>query len=174
MGDRDPDYPAMSVANYVFGGSTNSRLWNRIRQKEGLSYGINTSLRASSFEQSSALVMSAIFAPENLDKLRIGVREEMQRVLRDGFTAEEVAQGKQALLQERRLARSQDAGLAAGLVEQSYVGRTFAYSAEVDKAIAALTPEQVTAAFRKYVKDDGFAFAYAGDFAKVSKQVKAP
>jgi zinc protease len=173
MGDRDPEYPAMSVANYIFGGSTNSRLWNRVRQKEGLSYGINTSLRASSFEQSGGLVMAAIFAPENLDKLRTSVSEEMQRVVRDGFTADEVAQGKQALLQERRLARSQDAGLAAGLVEQSYVGRSFAYSGEVDKAIEALTPEQVTAAFRRYVKDNGFVFVFAGDFAKANKQVRA-
>jgi zinc protease len=139
-----------------------------------LSYGINTSLGVSSFEQSGGVTLSAIFAPENLDKLRTGVREEMQRVVRDGFTAEEVAQGKEALLQERRLARSQDAGLAVGLVEQSYVGRTFAYSADVDKAIAALTPEQTTAAFRRYVKDDAFAFAYAGDFAKASKQARAP
>jgi zinc protease len=172
--DTDTDFPALTLANYIFGGSTNSRLWNRIRQKEGLSYGINTSLGVSSFEQSGGLTFAAIFAPENLAKLRAGVADEMQRAARDGFTAEEVAQGKQALLQERRLARSQDAGLAVGLVEQSYVGRTFAFSADIDKALAALTPEQVTAAFRRYVKDDAFAFAFAGDFAKANKKASAP
>ena len=39
--DKDPDYPALLVANHIFGGSANSRLGHRIRQKDGISYGIN-------------------------------------------------------------------------------------------------------------------------------------
>jgi len=166
LNDRDPDYPALVLANYIFGGSTNSRLWNRIRQKDGLSYGINSSLRASSFEPNGAIGVAAIFAPENLGRLRTGVREELDRTLREGFTADEVAAAKDGVLQERRLARSQDPALASGLVEQAYLGRTFAYSGEIDKAIEALTPDQVNAAFRKYVKPEAFAAFFAGDFAK--------
>ncbi len=169
MSDKDPDYPAMLLADYIFGGSTNSRLWNRIRQKDGLSYGIGTGLRASSFEPNSSIVINAIFAPENLPRLRGGVQEEIERVLRDGFNAPEVADAKRALLQERRLARSQDATLAATLLEQAYVGRTFAYSGEVDRTIEALTAEQVTDAFRRRVKADAFAFVFAGDFARTKK-----
>jgi zinc protease len=86
--------------------------------------------------------------------------------LRDGFTPAEVAAAKDGVLQQRRLSRSQDGGLAGGLTDQAYLGRTFAYSAEIDKAIEALTPEQVNAAFRKYVKPDAFAAFFAGDFAK--------
>ena len=56
--------------------------------------------------------------------------------------------------------------MASGLVEQAYLGRTFAFSGEIDKAIEALTPDQVNAAFRKYVKPDAFAAFFAGDFAK--------
>jgi len=166
LDDRDPDYPAMMLANYVLGGSGNSRLWNRIRQKEGLSYGIGSSLRASSFEPSSAMTVNAIFAPENLEKLRGGIRDELARATGEGFSEQEIAEGKRALLEQRKLARSQDPGLAQGLVEQAYVGRTFAYSAQVDAAIAALTPAQVNAALRKYVRPEAFASFYAGDFAK--------
>ncbi len=61
--DRDPDYPAFLLANYLLGGSTDSRLWNRVRQKEGLSYGVGSSFRASSFEPNGTLKISAIFAP---------------------------------------------------------------------------------------------------------------
>jgi len=169
MTDKDADYPAILLADYMFGGSTNSRLWNRIRQKDGLSYGIGTSLRPSSFEPNTTLSISAIFAPENVSRLRSGVQEEVERVVRDGFGAQEVADAKRALLQERRLARSRDAALAAALTDQAYVGRTFAYSGEVDRAIEALTPEQVTDAFRRRLKADAFAFVFAGDFAKTKK-----
>jgi zinc protease len=82
---------------------------------------------------------------------------------------QEVDDAKRALLEERRLSRGQDARVAAALAEQAYVGRSFAYSAAIDSAIEALTAEQVTAALRKYVKRNGFAFVYAGDFAKHRK-----
>jgi zinc protease len=166
LNDKDPDYPALMLANYIFGGSLNSRLWNRIRQKDGLSYGINSSLRAGSFEPNSTIGIGAIFAPENLGRLRTGVQEELDRAAREGFTAAEVAEAKDSVMQQRKLARSQDPELAGGLIEQTYLGRTFAYSGEIDKAIEALTPDQVNAAFRKYVKPDTFAAFFAGDFAK--------
>jgi zinc protease len=155
--------------NYILGGSTNSRLWNRIRQKEGLSYGIGSSMHASSWEPNTTISISAIFAPENLERLRRGTQEEVERAQREGFSAEEVADAKRALLQERRLSRSQDATLAAALNEQSFVGRTFAYSAKVDAALEGLDAPAVNVALRKYLKPESFASVFAGDFAKVKK-----
>jgi zinc protease len=153
----------------MLGGSTNSRLWNRVRQKEGLSYGINSSFRASSFEPNGSLNVSAIFAPQNLQALRTAVQDELKRASTDGFSAAEIEESKRAMLQERRLARTQDAGVADALTQQAYLGRTFAYSGEVDAAIAKLTPEAVNAALRKYMQADAFAFVFAGDFAKTRK-----
>jgi len=167
--DTDPDYPALLLANYMLGGSTNSRLWNRIRQKEGLSYGINSSMQASSWESNATISISAIFAPENLERLRRGVQDEVERAQREGFSADEVAEAKRALLQQRRLARSQDATLAVALTEQSFVGRTFAYSAKIDAALESLDAPSVNAALRKYLKPESFASVFAGDFAKVKK-----
>ena len=46
--ETDPDYAALRLGNFIFGGGTlSSRLGNRIRQKEGLSYGVTSSLTAS-------------------------------------------------------------------------------------------------------------------------------
>jgi zinc protease len=140
-----------------------------VRQKEGLSYGIGSGFRASSFEPNGLLSISAIFAPQNLQSLRTAVQDEIKRASTEGFSAEEVEDGKKAMLQERRLARTQDAGLADALTQQAYLGRTFAYSGEVDAAIAKLTPEAVNAALRKYMQPDAFAFVFAGDFAKTHK-----
>jgi zinc protease len=169
LSDNDADYPALMLANYILGGSTNSRLWNRIRQKEGLSYGIGSSMQASSWEQNTALSISAIFAPENLERLRRGVQDEVERAGREGFSAEEVAEAKRALLQQRRLGRTQDATLASALNQQAFVGRTFGYSAKLDAALEALDAPTVNAALRKYVKPEDFASVFAGDFAKLKK-----
>ena len=140
-----------------------------MRQKEGLSYGVGSSFRASSFEPNGSLTISAIFAPQNLERLRAAVHDELTQAVAQGFTSTEVENGKRGLLQERKLSRTQDAGLADALTQQEYLGRTFAFSGDIDAAIARLTPETVNAAARKYINPDSFAFVYAGDFAKTAK-----
>ena len=86
LSDKDPDYPALLLANYMLGGSTTSRLWNRVRQKEGLSYGINSSMHAQQLRaEHDASSISAIFAPENLERLRRAVQDELERASARGL-----------------------------------------------------------------------------------------
>ena len=106
----------------------------------------------------------AIYAPQNRDRVKTGISEEMARALKDGFTEKEVATAKVALMQARRLARTQDAGLAGGLVLQSYLGRTWDFAAKTDAGIEAVTVASANAALRKYLDPAKFAWSYAGDF----------
>jgi zinc protease len=166
INDTSPDFAALRVANYILGGSPSSRLWERIRQREGLSYGVYSSLEPSSFEPNTPLTVEAIFAPENLTRLRAALTEELTRAVRDGFTDVEVADAKKAILQERALSRAQDSGLANDLTRQAYLGRTFAYAGEIDAKIMGLSTAEINATLRKYVRPDAFVEVYAGDFAK--------
>jgi zinc protease len=110
--------------------------------------------------------MYAIFAPQNRERLRNAIGEELARASKDGFTDTELADAKRSLLQTRRIARAQDPSLATGLVTQAYLGRTWDYAQKIDAGIAAVTLEQANAALRKYVDAQAFAWSYAGDFAK--------
>jgi zinc protease len=167
--DDDPDYPAFLVANHIFGGGTGGIVWKRIREKEGISYGINSGMNANSFEPHTTWTTAAIYAPQNLERLQKAFAEEIGRVVKDGFTAEELRDGKAGLLSQRRLARAQDPGLAATLAFYQELDRTMEYQARVDRAIEALTLQQVNAAFRKYIDPAKLATVYAGDFAKAAK-----
>jgi zinc protease len=162
--DTDADYPAVSMANFLLGSGSNSRLWKRIRETEGLSYGVGSSIEWSNLDRNSPWTANAIFAPQNRAKVDAGIREEVARALKDGFTAQELREGQAGLLSFRRLSRAQDAGVAAALANNLYLGRTFALAAQVDAALAALTPEQVNAALRKYLTPADFAVVFAGDF----------
>jgi zinc protease len=166
LNDLSADYPAMNVATMILGDSGNSRLWHRVREREGLSYSLGAFLQPSNFELNSPLALSAAYAPENRARLAKALGEELQRFVRDGVTETEVAEAKSGLLKRRQLARTQDATLAAALVQQAYLGRTFETSAKIDAAIAAVTVADVNSALRKYVKPDAFAYVYAGTFAK--------
>lgn len=162
--DTDPDYAALYLGNYLFGASETSRLWNRVRETEGLSYNVRSSLSVSSFEPTASWTMYAIYAPQNRARLEKAIGEELDRVLKEGFSDKEISDGINALLNYRNLARAQDDVLASTWLDYLQRGRTFAWSAEMDKKISALTPEAVNAALRKYLRADGFSTAVAGDF----------
>ena len=166
INDRSDDLPALLVVDRVLGAGPDSRITDRVREKEGLSYGIQTWVVPSSFEENSTFNLYAIFAPENRERVHKAVAEELARALKDGFTEAEIGHAKTALLQSRRISRAQDASLAGGLVQQAYLGRTWDFAEKIDAGIAAVTVERANAVLRRYVKGDGFAWSYAGDFAK--------
>ena len=167
LNDQSEDLPALMVVDRILGAAPESRIPDRIREREGLSYGIQTWLVPSSFEPNTPMFLFAIFAPENRDRVKIGIAEEMARALKDGFTDAEVTTAKAALLQARRISRAQDGALGAGLASQAYLGRTWDFAAKIDAGLAAVTTVQVNAVLRKYVNASGFAWSYAGDFSKV-------
>lgn len=164
--DEDPGYPAILLANYLFGQNADSRLFNRLRQKEGWSYGAGSSLMAGTKENGGAMQVFAILAPENLTKLENGVKEEFQKILTDGFPAEEVAKGKRAWLQAQQVQRTQDQALLGLLSGLEFYGRRMDWSAQMEAKVAALTAEEVNAAVKKYVDFSALSIFKAGDLKK--------
>lgn len=164
--DDDPDYPALLLGNYMLGGGfLNSRLATRIRQKEGLSYNIGSGFSAGSLDKNGQFIVQAIYAPQNAAKLEAAIKEEIARALKDGFTADEVAAAKSGYLQSLQVSRAQDAGLARRLGQYRYLNRTLAWDAELEKKIAALTPDEIVAAMRRRIDPSKLTIVKAGDFA---------
>jgi zinc protease len=167
MRDDNPDYPAVVLGNYILGGGfLNSRLATRIRQKEGISYNVNSVFGASMLDPSGSFSGSAIYAPQNVDRLEAAYKEEIQKAINEGFTKEEIEQAKTGILLSRQRNRGQDSGLAQTLASYLFTNRTFNWDAELDSKIQALTPEQVQAAMKKHITPDKFSIFKAGDFAR--------
>ena len=165
--DTDPDYAPLAVAVQILGGdSLSSRLADRIRQKEGLSYSSDASVNASSEQALASFDVSATASPADLGKVETAVREEIARALADGFTADEVSKIQAATKQATAANRSDDATLLGVLLGQTYLGQTFADSAEQDARLQAVTPESALAALRKYVDPAKLVFVKAGSFGK--------
>jgi zinc protease len=164
--DDDPDYAALVLGNYMLGGGfLNSRLAVRIRQKDGLSYGVASMVGAGTLDSSGTFMTYAIYAPQNVRRLETDFREEVARMLRDGFTAEEVQQAKAGWLQSREVTRAQDQQLASTLMGYLFYHRTLAYDADLERRVQALTPAQIDAVMRRYLDPAKFTIVEAGDFA---------
>ncbi len=169
MRDSHADYPALVFGNYILGAGPASRLFGRIRGREGLSYGVGSGFNASPRSDGAQFTVNAIAAPQNAARVEASFRDELAAILRDGFTAEEFAAAKVSWAQARQVARTQDAGLANTLGLWTHVGRTMAWDAELEAKVAALTVEQVRDAMRRHLDVSKMTFMKGGDFAAVSE-----
>jgi zinc protease len=166
--DDDPDAPALMLANEIIGGGSglHSRLVDRVRQKDGLSYGIGSGLVVGGHDRAASWGVGAIAAPQNIDRVETDVREEINRVLKDGFDKDEVEEARRGALQERMMARSDDGAVAAAWVANLDLDRTFAFSRQLEDRIRALSAAQMTETLRKYLDPSKLTVVIAGDSRK--------
>jgi zinc protease len=168
---NDEDYAALVIANKIFGGDPlKARLGDRLRQKEGLSYGATSDIQfddsVGGRNDAGLFRIEAIVAPENMPKLDAAVREEYARFIRDGVTDAEVRDAVNSQLTEREQGRSEDPRLLSYLDNGLRDGRDMAWWTAADAKARSLTAAQVNAAIRKHLKPDGLSVFKAGDFAK--------
>ncbi|KXK46177.1 MAG: peptidase M16 [Bacteroidetes bacterium OLB10] len=163
--DDDADYPALVIGNYMLGGGfLNSRLATRIRQKEGISYGVGSQLQAGSQDKSGGFITYAIYNPDNSERLIEAYKDEMNKMVKEGFTKEELADAVKGFIQSRSVSRSQDRELCARLNNYIFLDRTMKWDEDFEKKIQALTVEQVNAAMRKWINPEKISYIQAGDF----------
>ena len=164
MSDDDPDYPAMVAGNIILGGGTlSSRIGNRLRQKEGLSYGASSSFTADPLDPRASLTISAICNPANLPRAIVCMDEEIAKILKDGVTEQELIEAKKGYLQQQQVRRASEQALPGMLANELHLGRTMQREADLEKAVEALTPEMVNAALRKHLDPKKLIVIGAGD-----------
>ncbi|MEP7351602.1 MAG: pitrilysin family protein [Acidobacteriota bacterium] len=166
MDQQDPDYPLLFLANQMIGGDSKSRLWKRIRESEGLSYGVNSGFSAGATEKLARFSAGAIANPENVLKVEAAFKDELAKLLAQGFTAEEVAIAKSAYLQDSQISRAQDGTLASQLARQAELGRTMQREINLENAIRNATVAQLNAVVKKWIDPSTISYFKAGDFKK--------
>ncbi|MDG1897746.1 MAG: pitrilysin family protein [Fuerstiella sp.] len=163
----NPDFAALSLGNYILGGGIlSSRLANRVRQDEGLAYSVGSGFQASAIDERSVFYMYAIVNPDNADKLRGVIREELDRLLESGVTEDELKSQKAGFLQGQQQGRTSDSALASLMGTHIQTGRTMQFTADFEEKIGELTVDDVNAALRKHIKPDRLYIVMAGDFEK--------
>jgi len=170
--DTDPDYPALILASEIIGGGVlNSRLAERIRNQDGLSYAVQAAISGHPVDAAGQFIAVAIFAPENVDRVEAALLEELEKVLTEGFTAEELVGARNGWLEGRQLGRAQDNSLAAGLSQNLYFGRTYQFDQELEDQVRSVTLDEVNQAIRDRLDLTRLTIVKAGDFANTRAPV---
>jgi zinc protease len=164
LSQNDPDYPAMVLAAYMFGGPITSHISDRIRNREGLSYGANAGLTVPNEGDAALLSGTVSLNPANGPKVEFSFVDELKKTWQSGFTAAEVAEAKKAYLDSRLVSRSQDAALLTLIAQHEQDNRTLQWDEQLERKIQALTPAEVNAAFHKHVDPAALTIVKAGDW----------
>jgi zinc protease len=171
LADNNPAYASLVLGNFILGGgSLSSRLGERVRQQEGLSYGVRSGVAARTRDDRVDFTLYAITNPQNKDRLIEVLREELARIRDEGITKEELEQAKVAYLQALRVRRTDDSALAGELLGTLFNERTMQHYADHEEQINAATVDGVNEAVRQHIVPDKLVMAIAGDFAAATQE----
>ncbi|MBC7659804.1 MAG: insulinase family protein [Chitinophagaceae bacterium] len=172
--ESDPRFPASRIAGLVWGEGSTSRLINRLRQKDGLSYGAGGSLRADGKSDFGFISATAICAPQNVAKAVAAIREEAARFAKDGITEQELQEAKIAYAERRKGTLNSDNAIMSLIGRNLELGRTLNFNKEIDQKVAALTLDDVNKVIRDLVVPEKFFAIEALDKKAAALPLEVP
>jgi zinc protease len=170
MKDTDADYPAWLLLAQVLGGDAGSRVWMRLREKEGLSYGVAAWAYADSFDGVGGIGGYAIVAPQNVGKAKASLLEEIDRMLTGTVTEQELKRAKDSWLKDLETNLSSDSYVADMLANQAFRKRTTEFTRGLKTKIQAVTSADIARVAKAYLDPKRLIVVEAGDAAKAAKQ----
>jgi zinc protease len=160
----DPRYLAVSLANSALGQSSlTSRLGVRVRDTEGLTYGIHSSFHATHL--AGPFVVTVTVKPESRDAAVSSTLDEIRKFLREGLTEKEIADEKSSRVGKFKVDLASNAGIAQAVDTALYYGLGLEYLDDFGRRVAAVTKDEADEAFRNLVDPDAFTIVSAGTFA---------
>jgi zinc protease len=150
----DAAVPALRLAFLALGDGTNSRLFKRLREKEGISYSVDAMFNPNPHDPRSTWFITASVASPEYKKAMAALREEVAKLIAEGFNEDELARAKSSWLENRKKTFIEEGGYTdyvAGLM-QNDIG--FDFLIHYDRRIATISAAEVSEAFRKYVSLD--------------------
>ena len=159
---EDPDYFAATILNEILGGNGfSSRLMNEVREKRGLTYGIDTSLAA--YEHAELLAGSVATSNEKAAETMQVIRDVWADVAKNGVTQKEVDDTKTYLTGAYPLRFDGNKRIASILVGMQMLGLPVTYPAERNAKVDAVTLEDVNRVAAELLTPDKLTFVVVGD-----------
>jgi len=162
----DKDYLALSVGNSIFGmGGFSARLMSIVRDDEGLTYGIYSSLGGDTYSDGE-FAISGTFSPDLLAQGFSSTMREFKRWVKDGVTEDELKSAKTRIIGSYKVGLSTTRGIAGSLLSITQRGYEPSYMDEYPNLVNNLTLEEVNNAIKKYINPEDAITVVAGTVTK--------
>lgn len=154
------DWAPPLVASFILGGDMSSRLNERLRIREGLTYG--SFCWFSNGRAGGPLCITVQANPENIEAVIAAATEELARYAAEGPTAEELELAKSYLAGNFQVKLATNAAVAGALTEAVYLGKGVEYIRDFQSVVNGVTQEQVAQAAAQYTAPGQLMLVVAG------------
>ena len=156
----NPDYYALELGNHVLGGGFYStRLYQDLRENSGLVYFVSSSFGVGKIR--SVYRVDYACDPQNVSKARAVVVRDLKAMQTTLVSADDLRQAKAMLLRQIPLGEASVDSIAGGLISRAIIGLPLDEPILAAHHYVELSPDQVKAAFAKWVRP--------GDFVQVTE-----
>ena len=167
-----PDYLPLYLATHTLGGNFSARLMQAVRVKEGLTYGINSSLSGFGNSNDGYWMVGGTFSPKLLSKGESSTLREVKKWAEKGITQKELDVTKSTLVGGFQVGFDTTGGLAGGILNAAVIHDDLTYLDNYPKMVKAITLDQANGAIKKYISFDALYQVAAGTIDKDGKPIE--
>jgi predicted Zn-dependent peptidase len=158
---RSDNRYAASLLASILGGSTSSRLWQRIREDRGLAYSVGAG--GSTFTDIGIFTIYAGTSPEHMDEVVDLSLQELRRIVRESVSEEELTLAKDQAISSILLGLESSSARASALARQEIVHGRRIPPDEIIRRIEAVTVEDVQQVARQFFTTESMSLGALGD-----------
>jgi zinc protease len=163
------DYPALYLVNTIFGGYFQSRLNSVIREKEGLTYGINSGIKNRRYK-SNMQISSSIQKESTMKAVKL-IFDEMQKISEKRISQTELNRAKNYIMGTYIRGSETIQELSSMAYTRDLYGLPKNYFKQFYGKISELTPEMLLPVQRKYFVPENLIIALGGDKTFLEEQI---
>ena len=156
----DPDYFPLSVASYILGGGSASRLYGRIRDEGGQAYSVSSHVAPARY--GASFVVSTQTRTAEVPKVLDGLQAELARMTRAPVTEAELALAKAYLIGSFPLRLDTSSKVADFLVAIEELGLGLDYADRYREHIAQVTAADIQRVAARFMAPETFSRVVVG------------
>jgi zinc protease len=156
----DPDFIAASIASYILGGGSGSRLYEEVREKRGLAYSV--SLGLAPYDHAGAFFAGTSTRADQAEAVLALVGDEIRKFAENGPTTEELAKAKAYLIGAYPIRFTTSTSIANQLLGLQMDNLGIDYSKRRIALFEAVTIDDVKRVARRLFDSGGLVIARVG------------
>jgi len=164
----DADYPSLEIMSYILGGSFSSRLVKKVRTESGYAYHIGASWSANFTHPGTFAVSGSTKSLSTVDALQL-VRAEIDKMRAEPVTDAELETAKQTVLNSFVFNFDTPFKTLSRMIRYEYYGYPKDFIFRYQKAIAAVTKQDVLRVAKQYLKPEELTIAAVGKPSEFGK-----
>tara|TARA_B000000475_G_scaffold206315_1_gene168427 strand:+ start:2965 stop:4224 length:1260 start_codon:yes stop_codon:yes gene_type:complete len=162
LSESSKDYLSLMMGIYILGGNFSARLMQTVRDEQGLTYGIGSTLAGCSYGINGHWHTWGTFAPDLVDKGIASTLKQIKKWHDNGVSKEELDAKKTTINGLFKVSLDTTGGIIDKILTNSEKGREITYLDNYTKLINELDKNKVNEVINKYIDPGKFTTSISG------------